>query len=75
MYETASDLEGAHKKSTMKQKPTLDEIKYEINDQLSMNGTFALVYKQLIELDMQEMEVLHDDLFKLSRTRYCDMLK
>jgi hypothetical protein len=56
-------------------KPTLDEIKQEINDQMTMSGTFALIYKMIIELDMHEMETLHDDLFRNSRIKYTEYLK
>ena len=63
------------RKVITKQKPTLDEIKLEINDQMTMSGTFALVYKLIVDLEMDEMETLHDDLFRLARTRYTDYLK
>ena len=45
MSETASNGGMPAKKIIKKVKPTLDEIKFEINDQMSMSGTFALIYK------------------------------
>ena len=42
---------------------------------MTMSGTFALIYKQILELDVDEMETLHDDLFRLSKSSYCEYLK
>jgi hypothetical protein len=42
---------------------------------MTMQGTFALIYKQILELDVEEMVTLHDDLFKLSKSSYCEYLK
>jgi hypothetical protein len=75
MYETASNEGLPKQKVIYNAKPTLDEIKFEINDQMTMQGTFALIYKQILELDVEQMVTLHDDLFKLSKSSYCEYLK